>query len=65
MKELAELRKDKARLDWLDDRNVHMDVMPYTAAKVSIDVITDNAFCKTSEGVTIRQAIDAAMKEDK
>lgn len=58
---LAELEKDKARLDWLDGQNVHMDIIPDDSNKVTLDVIVDE-FCKTYERVTLRQAIDAAMK---
>ena len=53
MDELAELRKDKARLDWLADKNNEIGnvILP--------------AHCVRNNLTSMRDAIDAAMKEVK
>ena len=54
--------QDTARLNWLDRENIHMDIFPNDSEKVKLDVVRDQ-FCVSFEGVTIRQAVDRAMKD--
>lgn len=62
-RELNELRKDKARLDWLNSNNVFLTVRTDNTEAAELAIIGEGGLCEhVIDSVTVRQAIDAAMK---
>ena len=63
LKELEELKRDKARLDWLDQRRDHVRGTEFPLWKIE-GYIEDKNFGDEPGDLTIRQAIDECMKND-
>lgn len=54
--------QDTKRLDWLENLDGQIQVNPEWANKATVDIVKGMLLLESFNGVTVRQAIDVAMK---